>query len=104
MVLEPKFIDYGSIHPTPDGHSHPGHHSVGGPRSALLPPLDDEDAAANSSAGPKMTQGLFAPFLSVCFCPNPSLILLNLFPIHSLQGVQYITLNIVLKEAGSEQS
>lgn len=59
MVLEPKFIDYGSIHPTPDGHSHPGHHSVGGPRSALLPPLDDEDAAANSSAGPKMTQGKF---------------------------------------------
>ncbi|XP_066260359.1 phosphatidylcholine:ceramide cholinephosphotransferase 2-like isoform X2 [Euwallacea similis] len=56
MVLEPKFVDYGSIHPTPDGHPH-GHHGVNGPRSSLLPPLDDEDAAANTSSGTKMTQG-----------------------------------------------
>lgn len=58
MVLEPKFVDYGSIHPTPDGHTHQVHHGVSGPRSALLSPLDDEDVA-NASAGPKMTQGEF---------------------------------------------
>uniref|UniRef100_A0AAR5QI07 Sphingomyelin synthase-like domain-containing protein n=1 Tax=Dendroctonus ponderosae TaxID=77166 RepID=A0AAR5QI07_DENPD len=57
MVLEPKFVDYGSIHPTPDGHTHQVHHGVSGPRSALLSPLDDEDVTANASAGPKMTQG-----------------------------------------------
>ncbi|CAH1122861.1 unnamed protein product [Ceutorhynchus assimilis] len=55
MVLEPKFVDYGSIHPTIDSHSHPAHHH--GVGSALLPNLDDEDAIPNTSKGTKMTQG-----------------------------------------------
>ncbi|XP_048524876.1 uncharacterized protein LOC125505323 isoform X2 [Dendroctonus ponderosae] len=67
MVLEPKFVDYGSIHPTPDGHTHQVHHGVSGPRSALLSPLDDEDVTANASAGPKMTQGEFKSLLEFVF-------------------------------------
>ncbi|XP_030758093.1 phosphatidylcholine:ceramide cholinephosphotransferase 2-like [Sitophilus oryzae] len=72
MVLEPKFVDYGSIHPTSDGHNtHPAHHGaslVG--RSALLPPLDDADATPNTSNGAKMTQGDL--YQRQPLLPNPS--------------------------------
>ncbi|KAF7283024.1 hypothetical protein GWI33_001581 [Rhynchophorus ferrugineus] len=72
MVLEPKFVDYGSIHSTSDGHTHSAHHHGGnlGGRSALLPPLDDEDAAPNTSNGAKMTQGDL--YQRQPLLPNPS--------------------------------
>ncbi|KAL1516852.1 hypothetical protein ABEB36_000697 [Hypothenemus hampei] len=56
MVFEPK-CHYGSIHPTPENQQPLGHHSVTGPRSIRLPPLDDEDTIANTSSGTKMTEG-----------------------------------------------
>lgn len=61
MVLEPKFVDYGSIHPTtdvPQLQQHNSSHALLSPRSVLsLPPLDDEEPPPNTSNGTKMTQG-----------------------------------------------
>lgn len=60
MVLEPKFVDYGSIHPTadvPQLQQHNSSHALLSPRSVLsLPPLDDEEPP-NTSKGTNMTQG-----------------------------------------------
>ncbi|XP_060519262.1 phosphatidylcholine:ceramide cholinephosphotransferase 2-like isoform X2 [Cylas formicarius] len=68
MVLEPKFVDYGSIHPTTDSHHQ--HNGILSPRSTLLPPLDDEDATPNTSNTNKMTQGDL--YQRQPLLPNPS--------------------------------
>lgn len=60
MVLEPKFVDYGSIHPTadvPQLQQHNSSHALLSPRSVhSVAPTDDEEAP-NTSKGVKMTQG-----------------------------------------------
>ncbi|XP_018567811.1 phosphatidylcholine:ceramide cholinephosphotransferase 2 isoform X1 [Anoplophora glabripennis] len=63
MVLEPKFVDYGSIHPTADVphqhfQQHNSSHALLSPRpvSLSLPPLEDEESPNTSNEG-KMTQG-----------------------------------------------
>lgn len=60
MVLEPKFVDYGSIHPTadvPQLQQHNSSHALLSPRSnhAVVPA--DEEEPPNTSRGAKMTQG-----------------------------------------------
>ncbi|CAH1108387.1 unnamed protein product [Psylliodes chrysocephalus] len=58
MILEPKFVDYGSIHPTSTDVSHQVQqhsHGVLSPRTSTLLPIDDEPA--NTSHESKMTQG-----------------------------------------------
>lgn len=61
MVLEPKFVDYGSIHPTtdvPQLQQHNSSHALLSPRSVhSLPPLDDEETSTSTSKGTNMTQG-----------------------------------------------
>ncbi|KAJ8919917.1 hypothetical protein NQ315_006446 [Exocentrus adspersus] len=60
MVLEPKFVDYGSIHPTADVPHQQlnSSHALLSPRSVSLslPPLEDEELP-NTSNEAKMTQG-----------------------------------------------
>lgn len=60
MVLEPKFVDYGSIHATadvPQLQQHNSSHALLSPRSVhSVPPGDDEDSP-NTSKSAKMTQG-----------------------------------------------
>lgn len=62
MVLEPKFVDYGSIHPTadvPQLQQHNSSHALLSPRSVHSEvPVDDEELP-NTSKGAKMTQGKF---------------------------------------------
>ncbi|CAH0545741.1 unnamed protein product [Brassicogethes aeneus] len=55
MVLEPKFVDYGSIHPTADV-SQLQQHALLSPRSVSITPLNDEEPP-NTSARSIMTQG-----------------------------------------------
>lgn len=62
MVLEPKFVDYGSIHPTadvPQLQQHNSSHALLSPRSVhSVAPADDEEPP-NTSKVVKMTQGEF---------------------------------------------
>ncbi|XP_049819349.1 phosphatidylcholine:ceramide cholinephosphotransferase 2 isoform X3 [Aethina tumida] len=55
MVLEPKFVDYGSIHPKADAPQLQ-QHALLSPRCVSIPPLDDEEPP-NTSTRTKMTQG-----------------------------------------------
>lgn len=62
MVLEPKFVDYGSIHPTadvPQLQQHNSSHALLSPRSvhSAAPADDEETEPPNTSKGTKMTQG-----------------------------------------------
>lgn len=61
MVLEPKFIDYGSIHPKADVpqliQQQNSSHALLSPRSVSLTPLDDEESPNTSSKGTNMSQG-----------------------------------------------
>ncbi|XP_050315832.1 phosphatidylcholine:ceramide cholinephosphotransferase 2-like [Anthonomus grandis grandis] len=65
MVLEPKFVDYGTIHPTPEQHNHetnhgtvgPGHHHRSNHHHHQLLEDDLETVPTNNSTGNKMTQG-----------------------------------------------
>lgn len=65
MILEPKFVDYGSIHSTsPDvPQQHQNEHNTQcnsvskvNPSSVVLPLIDDEDTP-NTSTKAKMVQG-----------------------------------------------
>ncbi|KAG5885436.1 hypothetical protein JTB14_020772 [Gonioctena quinquepunctata] len=55
MILEPKFVDYGSIHPTSSDLPQLQHGVLNSRSVTLLPPVDDEPP--NTSNGSKMTQG-----------------------------------------------
>lgn len=60
MVLEPKFVDYGSIHSTadvPQLQQHNSSHALLSPRSVHSETPADDEELPNTSRGAKMTQG-----------------------------------------------
>lgn len=56
MVLEPKFVDYGSFHPTADVPQLQQHNSSRALLSPHTTPANAEEKP-NTSQGAKMTQG-----------------------------------------------
>lgn len=69
MILEPKFVDYGSIHSTSSDVPQPQHNTQYNivtkvnPSSVVLPLIDDEDNP-NTSTKTKMVQGKDSKFMS----------------------------------------